>query len=430
MVSMPSGATMRYTCTQDGNGDVVDFVAEGASNSKYVYIITSPTLEVLGIEMDDSHDFDDAPPGTCWVWGLAYTGNLKVGVGDNAGEKVLSDDCYDLSDNYITVVRDQVEGGTVSMPSGATITYTCTQDGTGDVVKFEAEGTSNSKYAYIITSPTLEILGIEMNDFHDFDDAPPGTCWVWGLAYTGSIIAIVGDNAGAVALTDDCADLSDNFIEVIRDKPNGGNVATASGAIAGTVLVGDGNEDWIELTHSDASNSKYTYIVTDDQNKILSIPEANMADFDDAPAGVCRVWGLAYTGMLLAKPGDAAATTTLADDCFDLSDNFIEVTRTANTLSGQIKSPAGGGISNDRLEVTMISTTREDLTLQVSGPKTKGRFEVLIYDSWGRVTKSQNFDTGSVNNQVKIPLNNLNSGMLMVSVVDGYERVTIKTIVR
>jgi len=47
---MPSGATERYTCTQDGTPDVVMFTNQGASNSNYAYVITSPTLEILGIE--------------------------------------------------------------------------------------------------------------------------------------------------------------------------------------------------------------------------------------------------------------------------------------------------------------------------------------------------------------------------------------------
>ena len=38
----------------------------------------------------------------------------------------------------------------------------------------------------------------------------------------------MGDNAGTTALTDDCFDLSDNYVKVIRDTPDGGTVATAA----------------------------------------------------------------------------------------------------------------------------------------------------------------------------------------------------------
>ncbi len=356
-VEMPSGATTRYTCTEDGRADVVSFVNKGASHSKYAYIITSPTLEILGIEFNDSHDFDDAPPGTCWVWGLAYTGKITAQVGDQADAVPITDDCYDLSDNYIEVVRDIPDGGTVAMPSGATIRYTCTQDGNADEVSFVAADVSNSRYAYIITSPSLEILGIEFNDSHDFDDAPPGTCWVWGLAYTGEITAEVGDQADEVELASDCADLSDNYITVHRDSLDGGMVHTDDDLTMINTVAGDGSADIIVFEHEDASNSKYAYVITNADNEILGLPEGDRQDFEGAGAGVCRVWGLAYTGMITAAIGDAIDSVALSDDCYDLSDNFIEVTRTS-----------GEGLLNTRPAFTSDNLRTDGLEATVQNP--------------------------------------------------------------
>ena len=62
----------------------------------------------------------DAPPGTCWVWGLAYTGELTAQVGDQADQVALASDCFDLSENFIAVVRSGAEGGTISTPEGET----------------------------------------------------------------------------------------------------------------------------------------------------------------------------------------------------------------------------------------------------------------------------------------------------------------------
>ena len=350
IVSMPSGGTRTYTCTQDDLADVVMFRHDSASETSYIYIITSPDLEILGIEPADSHDFNDAPPGTCWVWGMAYTGELTAKVGDDAASTALSDGCYDLSDNYIEVIRDQPNGGTVSMPSGETEIYTCTQNDTPDVVMFQHEGASNSKYIYIITSPELEILGIEPADSHDFDNAPPGTCWVWGLSYTGELTAKVGDHAGEVALSDDCFDLSDNFIKVIRDVPNGGSVSTPTGLNTVYTCTQDGKADLVPFSHKDASNSKYVYIITSPTLEILGIEPEDRHDFDGAPPGTCWVWGLAYTGNLLAEVGQNAGEIALSDDCFDLSDDYIEVIRDA---------PEGGTVSMPSGE-TSISTCTQD----------------------------------------------------------------------
>ncbi len=430
LVQMPSGQTKTYTCTQDGTSDIVVFENMGASNSKYIYIITSPTLEILGIEENDSHDFDDAPPGTCWVWGLAYTGNFTAQVGDNAGEVVFTDDCFDLSDNYIEVVRDQPDGGSIAMPSGATKVYTCTQDSTADEVMFVTEGASNSRFVYIITSPTLEILGIEENESHDFDDAPPGTCWVWGLAYTGNLTAMVGDDAGEVALSDGCFDLSDNFIEVIRDMPNGGRVSTSDGDTAVSVVTGDGVSDVIFFSHQGNSNSVYTYVITDDSNQVLGLPPANSNDFEPAGVGVCRVWGLAYTGNLLVQVGDNIATADLSDDCYDLSDNFIEVTRTS-AGEGQLDASLSHNIplQVDNPKVSVVNPTQGFIrgTIETFRGDNLG---LKLYDYQGRLVKSRDLQEQNRMLRLDWDVTDLAPGIYILSVFHKHGRESKKLVLQ
>ena len=363
--------------------------------------------------MNDSHDFDDAPPGTCWVWGMSYTGNLTAEVGQNAAEDALSDECFDLSDNFIEVIRDIPDGGTVSMPSGETKTYICTQDGSADVVMFQREGGSNSKYVYIITSPTLEILGIEPADQHDFDDAPPGTCWVWGMAYTGELTAQVGDNAGNSALSDGCFDLSDNFIEVVRDEPEGGTVATDAGETEINIIVGDGQSDVIDFSHAENSNSLYTYIITDENDNILGIPPSNSNDFEAAGVGICRVWGLAYTGTLLAQVGDNASTSILSDDCFDLSENFVQVTR-AMASSARLQLSTLHNLRDEILEISIVNPVRGNLqgVIEIDNPSD---FQVQIYDHQGRLMKASSYQNEQYIN-LNWDVSNLVSGIYTLTV--------------
>ncbi|MEM6966075.1 MAG: T9SS type A sorting domain-containing protein [Bacteroidota bacterium] len=423
-VSMPSGATERFTCAQDGNPDVVSFTNQGASNSNYAYVITTPALEILGVTMDDSFDFDPAPPGTCWVWGLAFTGNITAQVGDQADQVALTDDCFDLSDNFISVIRDVPDGGTVSMPSGATERFTCAQDGNPDVVSFTNQGASNSNYAYVITTPSLEILGVTMDDSFDFDPAPPGTCWVWGLAFTGNITAQVGDQADQVALTDDCFDLSDNFIAVIRDIPNGGTVQTTNGETEVTILAGDGISDVIEFESMGTSNSNFTYVITDDQNIILGIPPSNSQDFEGAGVGICRVWGLAYTGSITAQAGDDAAAVNLTDDCFSLSSNFIEV----NRAQGLVNFNAGGFATNVTLEDITITPNPTSNFINVGFGKNfqEGTTaELRILNLQGQVVFSRVYDVEEIRNQrVELDVQAYNAGVYFLNLRTEDETLT------
>ena len=328
-VSMPSGATYRSVCSQDGNPDVVMFVNTSSTSANYAYAITNEANEILMTTTDSQFDFDAAPAGTCRIWGFSYTGAITAVAGESVFSTHLSAGCNDLSSTAITVYRVGVDGGTVAMPSGATTRYTCPGDGTDDIVMFtHTTSTPNVNYAYVITNDNNNILGLPPGNSQNFEGAPVGVCRVWGLAYTGTITAGMGDNAAAVDLTDGCFSLSDNFIEIIRDTPDSGTVQTANGETTISLCAGDGMDDVINFEHSNNSMAAYRYVITDDQNNILGIPPGNSQNFEGAGSGICRVWGLSYTGTLTAQPGDNAASVALSNDCFELSSNFIEVIRT------------------------------------------------------------------------------------------------------
>ncbi|MEN0005643.1 MAG: T9SS type A sorting domain-containing protein, partial [Bacteroidota bacterium] len=327
MVSMPNGSVQRFICPGDGIADIVNFDSTGSTSANYIYVITDTENVILDVVDGDSFNFDQTPDGICRVWGLAYSGELTATIGDDADEVALSDACFDLSDNFIRIIRDRPDGGDVSTPDGEIFRYTCPGDGVPDIVMFDSTTTSNSQYLYLITDDSNFILDIVTVDFADFEDAPVGICRVWGLAFTGLLTAEIGDNAGEVALSDDCFDLSDSFITVIREVPEGGQVTTSNEQSSVFICPGDDMEDVINFDSIDASNSLYVYVVTDEDNVILEILDGDEGNFDTAPSGICRVWGLAYTGTLTASAGDNAAEVALSDDCFDLSDNFVTLIR-------------------------------------------------------------------------------------------------------
>lgn len=328
-VAMPSGATYRQVCTMDGNPDIVMFVNTSTSSANYAYAITDSNNNILTTTTESQFDFDGAPTGTCRIWGFSYTGAISAVAGESVFSTQLSEGCFEISTTAITVSRTGVDGGTVAMPSGATLRYTCPGDGEDDIVMFTHEtSTPNVNYAYVITDPQGNILGLPPANSQNFEGAGVGECWAWGLAYTGSITVMAGDNALSTALSDGCFSLSENFIKIVRDHPDGGTVSTADGETTIELCVGDGNDDFIDFSHMTSSMSAYRYVVTDDQNNILGLPPGNTVNFEGAGTGTCRVWGLSYTGMVTAQMGDNAATMALATSCFELSSNFVTVVRT------------------------------------------------------------------------------------------------------
>lgn len=340
-VSMPNGNTTTYVCIDDGAPDFVAFVNTSTSTARYTYVITDDQNNILGLPGQSFLDFSGAGVGVCRVWGLSFTGSLTAQMGDNAATVALSDGCFDLSDNFITVVRQTVDGGTVSMPNGETRSAYCTGDATDDIVEFEHVTSSTAGYTYAITDGNNIILTFTDDSSFDFSQVPSGLCRVFGFSYTGSITAEVGDLVYTTRFSDGCWAISSNAIEVDRTFVDGGTVAMPDGETRRVTCPGDGLADLVMFAHeNDAPGTLYRYVITDDQNNILGLPPGNSLDFDGAGFGICRVWGLSYTGGLTAAAGDNAATTQLTDGCFELSSNFIEVVRT-DVDGGTVAMPSG-----------------------------------------------------------------------------------------
>ena len=123
-------------------------------------------------------------------------------------------------------------------------------------------------------------------------------------------------------------------------------VSTTDGQTSVTTCPEDGYDDIINFT-PDIFATAYAYIVTDENNIILDIViNGSSFNFEGPPPGICRVWGLSYAGIITASPGDNAATAELADFCYILSSNFVEIVRTGGVdIDGGMVSTTNGDTS-------------------------------------------------------------------------------------
>ncbi|GAA4949029.1 hypothetical protein GCM10023314_22890 [Algibacter agarivorans] len=111
-----------------------------------------------------------------------------------------------------------------------------------------------------------------------------------------------------------------------------------------TVCVGDGVADLIDVQLTEASGRVKQWIITDDENNILELPEQPPFDFDSAPPGNCRIWHLSYNGIKpLVDPFWHKHVVNLSDlkGKYDLS-NYIEVTKIQQPKGGYLEIEGGG----------------------------------------------------------------------------------------
>ncbi len=112
-LALAAGGTTT-TIFVDGQADFISFDSDYDAGSGYsfTYVVTDDMGMILGIPPGNTVDFDPAGIGACNVYGLSYTGNLSIMMGDDlfSGDP-LSDDCFELSTNNLTVDRIAPEMG-------------------------------------------------------------------------------------------------------------------------------------------------------------------------------------------------------------------------------------------------------------------------------------------------------------------------------
>ncbi|MBP2832308.1 hypothetical protein J8281_08925 [Aquimarina sp. U1-2] len=316
----------------DGEADFVTGISLDASNAvgtNRTWVITDEAGNILGrpgtLEMVEGVNFDDAGPGSCFIWYARFEDDSNITTAATVNEITGT---FDLS-NSIEVVRNQVVNAGVV--SGGPFTFTV-GDGVPDRVSgitLDATNAFGENRTWIITNDQGLILGLpgtlEMVEGNDFDGAGDGVCLIWYARYNGTVTGLeVGMNANTI---EGDFDLS-NAITVNRNQ-----VANA-GEISGgpfTFTAGDGIPDrvsGITLDTTNAFGENGTWIITDDQGIILGLPgtlemvEAN--DFDGAGTGTCLIWYARYNGTVTGLQAGMNANTVEGD--FDLS-NAIEVVR-------------------------------------------------------------------------------------------------------
>ena len=264
------------------------------------------------------------------------------------------------------------------------------------------------------------------NNIIDFDQAAPGTCRIFGISFQNDFLPDFGDNVFGDELSSRCAAVSSNYITVIREVPDGKTVATTAGATEVSLNVADGVADVVDVSNTASEGMPYTYLVTDESNVVLAILTENSFDFEGSPLGVCRIWGLAYTGTLSVAVGDDAAGTILSTDCYDLSDNFITVNRgdafvsagTNNRIDWEAEASFDSKPSLSLLVAPNPARSFTQLNYEVTGTPDASS-QLQIFSIAGKLVYQEQLPTMEGENTHRLDLSSLPSGTYAVIFRNG-----------
>ena len=386
-VRLTGGDTELAICVGDGQQDILSFentaVLNGAS---FKYIVTDDQNVVVDILSGNSGEFDDGNTGVRRIYGLVYQGALPVALGDTLDPLSLAG-CTDLSDNFVEITKAQVEGGVLLTDQGLEEVDLCPGDGVPDVLTMVANGASSAPYVFLITDPNGLIEGVSGSPVIDFDAFGPGNYVVWGLSFTGNLLAQQGDVVDVDQLADGCFELSEPVV-VVSEDPDGGTVALPDGATQISICPGNGAADFLEFEKITTSGAAYAFLLTDEQGQITHVLNGISAfDFENLGEGQTHVYGVSYVGQFLAAVGMNINTDVLADPCFDLSSNFIAVTREV-PVGGMVQLQNGGGD-----EVVVCSGDGQpDIVAFESTGNSGGNYRFMLTDSFGNILSLLNDD--------------------------------------
>lgn len=347
--------------------DFVDLTLEGAQGIVRVnYVITDTAFNILEIpDTDPPYDVDNGIEGSILIWNMANNGALfNLEVGSNFSDIV---GCYGLS-NPIRIDRVKPDGGRVQTTLGETDLAFCA--GTVNIDLEYVTTTEGLEYSYLVTDVD-DIIQYQFNaksvNNITFNNSLTDEVRIYGWAYDGNPTSYIGQNISALnTLT--CSALSENYITVstLGSVTNGGQL------LAPNIMpyCSDGVPDPVDVILSGAIGQEQSWIITDEDGRIISLPFAPPFNLDPAGDGLFYIYNIAYeSGIeglnLLNNISDLRG-------CFDLS-NAIEV------VNSQV---FGGLISTSGSTNYCKGSNNNSVDLNVTGGIGQ-RFAYIVTDESG-----------------------------------------------
>lgn len=404
----------------DNTTSVVDFDSTGVNGNNFRYIITNQNREVLRVKTADQQNFNPAGEGVCYVYGIAYTGNLQNTSQGTPIRNVSASGCDSLSRNFVTVIRKATDGGMVQTEDGEDTVEVCINN-SASVIGFDSLDAQGNNFRYIITDENRELLRVKSGDQQNFNPAGAGVCYVYGISYTGSLQNTSQGTPVTNVSSSDGDSLSRNFITVMRDTLDGGQVQTSNGMDSVEVMI-NGQSSVINFTTTSKSKDKnYTFIITDNTDTILNPDAGTSQNFEPAGTGVCYVYGVAHQGSLTAMQG-MSISDIAASKCLDRSENPLVVNRVKTTGIATFKNTNQSVDAYPNPAVNQVNITFKS--------ETQGSAQVRITDLTGRTVKANQVKVNQGRNRLSVDLRPDMQGLYLITIEQADQSYQQKLLVR
>ncbi len=328
-----AGGPFEY-CIDDGDIDFIkdgQIVQWGASGQHSQWVLTDANGNILELPgYYTEFNFDIYPEGICYIWFMTFESGL-VGLDVDSNINSL-DGCFDFSQAVEVIKTDCT---TECMPVGGLLlggpfTF-CQNDNDPDDINASQiilENNEGPLDQWVIIDENEVIVAIPNDLFaFDFMSLGLGDFQLVNVSYEAGLIGLLIGNS--INNLEGCWGVSNPIAIYNNDclvpcNVVGSNLSSPSFEFC----VGDGTPDLIgenQIVSSGGSGAMSTWIITDTNGQILSLP-ANYwdVDFDNSPVGTCLIWELLFDPGLQGAVIGSNINNLVG--CFALS-NSIEVLR-------------------------------------------------------------------------------------------------------
>jgi len=215
VITDDDGMTLASLCVGDNQSDYVGYDVTGDDADRYVFLITDINGQVEKVDFNEYENFGSRSTGISYIYGLAYSGQLLVRAGDNIFSDPLVDGCYDLTDNFLTIERNEVDGGSIRVDGEKHIKVDST---TSQAPLVDLTNNSSASYVYVIIDQSSIIRGFSQGPRVDMSFLSEGKYWIYGFSYTGILQAEVGQRLWGNRFSSNCFRRS-NAVVVTKETP-------------------------------------------------------------------------------------------------------------------------------------------------------------------------------------------------------------------
>lgn len=314
-----SSSSDTFICLSDEIEDIVDISISGTIGPDDIILLTDTSGLIVSLLDESQIDLSSLDLDICLISHLNFIGNL---IGLEIGNSISDlEGCFAIS-NSIEFRKPQVSGGFIFSTGPTTI---CLSDEIPQLVNLSLLDNVGSGNVWIVVDEAGTILSIPSELPFDLSDQEAGICEIYNMSFEGSVEGLeIGNSLDGIT---GCIDFS-NPISIIKTLTEGGIVSSSENETEISVCVGDLVADSISFLATNAISPNYRYVITSEENRILEVLDSDVFDFETNSIGICRVWGVAFSGIGTILPGEDITTANLATGCFDLSDGFLTVIKT------------------------------------------------------------------------------------------------------